>query len=414
MNRGDRLHALDAVRAFALLLGVVHHATLSFIPGARAAGYVPVEDVSPSPPLAAVAFTGHMFRMSLFFLMAGFFARMLVQRKGLRAFWADRLQRILAPLVVGWILLFPFVSTAWSWGLTHSFFHSPLLRWPPSLDRFPLSYLWFLYYLLILYALALCVRGAVLRVDHGGWLRRSADRLVREATDRRWAGPVLLTMPLCAGLLTVNGWNILEGIPTPNGLVPQPLPILAYGIGFGLGWMLHRNADLLWLWRERWRGYLIAAALATVTCMLIATFREVQTAGASLQLQRLVFAVCYAFASWCWMFGLTGFALRFLSEPNAVRRYVADASYWIYLVHYPLVLALQAALADVRWHWAVKCPAIVLVTLAVALFTYHYLVRFTIVGRVLNGRRVARARERPYASDEHGTLPERARELGGS
>jgi peptidoglycan/LPS O-acetylase OafA/YrhL len=393
VNRSDRLHALDAVRAFALLLGVVHHATLSFIPGVRAAGYAPV------------AFTGHMFRMSLFFLMAGFFARMLVQRKGLRGFWADRLQRILAPLVVGWIVLFPFVSAAWSWGLTRTFFHSPLLSWPPSLDRFPLSYLWFLYYLLLLYALALCVRGAGLRVDHGGWLRGTADRLVREATNRRWTGPVLLTIPLCAGLLTQNGWNVLDGIPTPSGsLLPQPLPVLAYGIGFGLGWMLHRNADLLWFWRERWREYLIAAALATLLCVFIATAR------ASLPLPRLVFAVGYAFASWCWMFGLTGFALRFLSEPNAVRRYVADASYWIYLVHYPLVLALQDALADVRWHWAVKFPAIVLVTLVVSLLTYHYLVRFTIIGRVLNGRRVVQAHERPYAD----ALPVRTRDLGGS
>jgi peptidoglycan/LPS O-acetylase OafA/YrhL len=405
VNPGDRLHALDAVRAFALLLGVVYHATLSFIPGARMAGYAPVEDVSPSLPLAAVAFTGHMFRMSLFFLMAGFFARMQVQRKGLTGFWADRLQRILVPLVGGWIVFFPFVSAGWSWGLTRTFFPSPLLRWPPSPDRFPLSYLWFLYYLLLLYALALCVRGAVLRVDHGGWLRGTADRLVRKATERHWTGPALLTIPLCAGLLTLKGWNVLDGVPTPNGsLLPQPLPVLVYGIGFGLGWMMHRNADLLWFWRERWRGYLIAAALATLLCMLTTT------AGLSTPLPRLVFAAGYAFASWCWMFGLTGFGLRFLSEPSAARRYVADASYWIYLVHYPLVLALQDTLADVRGHWAVKFPAIVLVTLAVSLLTYHYLVRFTIIGRVLNGRRAARIRERPHT----GAGPVRARELGGS
>jgi peptidoglycan/LPS O-acetylase OafA/YrhL len=411
VSRGDRLHALDAVRAFALLLGVVYHATLSFIPRAEAGRYAPVADVSPGLPLAVVAFTGHLFRMSLFFLMAGFFARMLVQRRGLRGFWADRLPRILAPLVVGWIVFFPLVSAAWSWGLSRRFYPSPLLSWPPSLDRFPLSYLWFLYYLLLLYALALCVRGAVLRVDHDGRLRRTADRLVRAATDRRWAGPGLLTVPLCAGLLTLNGWSVLDGIPTPNGsLLPQPLPVLAYGLAFALGWMLHRNADLLGRWRERWRGYLIAAAFATVLCMLIATFHAAQPAGASSPLPRLAFVAGYAFASWCWMFGLTGFALRFLSEPSAVRRYVADASYWIYLVHYPLVLALQDALAGARWHWVVKFPVIVLATLAVSLLTYHCLVRFTIIGRVLNGRRAARTRERPYA----GALPMRAREIGGS
>ena len=30
----DRLHGLDAVRGYALLLGIVYHATMSFLPGA--------------------------------------------------------------------------------------------------------------------------------------------------------------------------------------------------------------------------------------------------------------------------------------------------------------------------------------------------------------------------------------------
>ncbi len=403
-GQSDRVHALDAVRAFALLLGVVYHATLSFIPGARTAEYAPVEDVSPSLLLAVVAFTAHMFRMPLFFLMAGFFARMLVQRKGISGFWADRLRRILAPLIVGWVVLFPVVSAAWSWGLTRTFFQSPLLGWPLSLRHFPLSYLWFLYELLVFYALALGIRAAVLSVDHRGRVRGAADRLVRNAIDRRWMGPVWLTIPLGVGFLTLNGWNVVDGVPTPNhSLLPQFVPIVAYGTYFGLGWMMHRNADLLPLWRTRWSGYLIAAVLATLSCLLIAA------GGKSLPLQRLVFAVGYAFGSGCWVVGLTGAALRFLSSPNVVRRYVADASYWIYLLHYPLVLVLQDALAGVRWPWAIKFSAIVLVTLTASLLTYHYLVRFTIIGRALNGRRMVPAHERPSLD----ALPTRVQDPGG-
>jgi peptidoglycan/LPS O-acetylase OafA/YrhL len=70
---------------------------------------------------------------------------------------------------------------------------------------------------------------------------------------------------------------------------------------------------------------------------------------------------------------------------------MADASYWIYLVHYPIVLTLQDLLADVPLHWSIKFPAIVAVTVGFSLLTYHYLVRFTIIGRVLNGRRYTRA-----------------------
>ena len=55
----------------------------------------------------------------------------------------------------------------------------------------------------------------------------------------------------------------------------------------------------------------------------------------------------FGVAVWGWVFGLTGAALRFLSNYSAMRRYIADASYWIYLAHLPVVAALQVWVG----HW---------------------------------------------------------------
>jgi glucans biosynthesis protein C len=64
MHSSDRMHALDAVRAFALLLGVALHATQPFVSG------LPwIASESPSDTLAAVFYTIHMFRMPVFFLI---------------------------------------------------------------------------------------------------------------------------------------------------------------------------------------------------------------------------------------------------------------------------------------------------------------------------------------------------------
>ena len=90
-----RLHGLDAVRGCALLLGVVFHATLAFLPGPAV---WPVSDQHRSVLLAVLAYVLHIFRMTTFFLIAGFFAHMVVHRRGLSAFAKDRAQRILVPL----------------------------------------------------------------------------------------------------------------------------------------------------------------------------------------------------------------------------------------------------------------------------------------------------------------------------
>jgi len=79
------------------------------------------------------------------------------------------------------------------------------------------------------------------------------------------------------------------------------------------------------------------------------------------------------------------------SEPRLWTRYVADSSYWLYLIHLPIVVWLQVAFAEVHLHWSVKLAFITTITLAVALLSYDLFVRSTWIGWILNGRRRERA-----------------------
>ncbi len=74
-------------------------------------------DNSPSQFLTDAGFVTHVFRMSLFFFIAGFFGRMLYHKLGARGFWANRGKRIAVPLVVGWIICVPLIMYIWGIGL---------------------------------------------------------------------------------------------------------------------------------------------------------------------------------------------------------------------------------------------------------------------------------------------------------
>jgi peptidoglycan/LPS O-acetylase OafA/YrhL len=93
---------LDALRGIAMLLGIVLHALLSFIPTPW-----PVQDTHQNSvffiPYAAI----HMFRMPLFFLISGFFTMFILQRHGLRGMVRQRVQRILLPLLLALITIVP-------------------------------------------------------------------------------------------------------------------------------------------------------------------------------------------------------------------------------------------------------------------------------------------------------------------
>jgi ankyrin repeat protein len=93
---------LDALRGVAMLLGIVLHALLSFIPTPW-----PVQDTRQNGlffiPYAAI----HMFRMPLFFLISGFFTMFILQRHGLGGMIRQRVQRILLPLLLAMITIVP-------------------------------------------------------------------------------------------------------------------------------------------------------------------------------------------------------------------------------------------------------------------------------------------------------------------
>jgi ABC-type multidrug transport system ATPase subunit/peptidoglycan/LPS O-acetylase OafA/YrhL len=394
MSQSERLHSLDAVRAAALLLGIVFHAGFSFIPG-MPPGIWAIGDDSRSVLISGLLFVTHIFRMSLFFFIAGFVARMVVQRRGMKAFWTDRARRIALPLVVGWPVMSLVLGAVWIWGLTLTFGGSlpapPVSPAPKPFGAIQLTHLWFLYYLLVLYLLLTGLRGAIRLIDRQGRLARGIDTMVR-ALVQSGAAVVVLGLPLCVALYAQPVWIIWFGIPTPDqSLVPQYVSLVGFGTAMVFGWLVQRQADLLQSWSRSWWAHGLLALATTGVCLSLAGATPSFTPPAP-GLVKLGYALSYCTAIWAWVFAVTGAAVRFLSNQSPVRRYLADSSYWLYLAHLPVVVSFQILMARWPLHWAIKFPLLLAASLTVLLLSYHWLVRFTWLGSVLNGKRRQRQR----------------------
>ncbi len=391
MQSSDRLHALDAVRAFALLTGVALHAAQPFV-----AGLFWVAPESPSNTMAGIWFAIHIFRMPLFFLIAGFFGRMVLERRGTIGFLKDRSRRIVVPLVIGVPLLTLLAFGAYLLGAlaggadVHAVqgVRSAAAAQQTAFAGINLLHLWFLYYLLIFYAMALLLRSATHAiVGREGRMLAAVDSTMTFLTRGPW-GPLLLALPAAAYYCQLGhwSWSPWEGLPAPVSLITDRGALIAYGTFFAFGWLLHRQQQLLPLLEKRWPAYFTLAVLMWVVCRVIAgptphwePFFNDGVLSA--------YALCYVLGAWYWSFGLIGIAMRFLSGHSPVRRYLADASYWIYLLHIPVLIFFGQLLHPLHWHWAIVYPLSMFATMLVLLSSYHYLVRFTFIGATLNGRR---------------------------
>lgn len=386
----ERLHGLDALRGFALLLGIVLHASMSFLPGAQY--FWLTSDNAPAAGISPLFYVPHMFRMLLFFVLAGFFGRVLHERLGTRAFLIDRWRRVGKPLLVFWAPTLMAITAVLVWGAWLANGGKLPQETPPGPsfrpDDFPLTHLWFLYELMLCYGALLVLRALVHRIVQTDRWRKLVALLLTVGTHP--LGCSLLALPLVLALLNLSNWYAWFGIPTPDRSLYPNLPVFAsYWLGFAIGWCLHGHQTLLGTIAQRWLWHVGAAIALTVYCLNqqgIAPNLQPATTDAA----GIVYAVAYAVAAWQWCWGLTGAALRFWSSYSPFRRYLADASYWLYIAHLPVVLAMQTALRD----WSVspwlKLLIVISATVFGLLLSYSLFVRQSFVGVLLNGRRQPR------------------------
>ena len=94
-----------------------------------------------------------------------------------------------------------------------------------------------------------------------------------------------------------------------------------------------------------------------------------------------------ACAGWLWSFALIGFALERMASRHRTLAYLADSSYWVYLLHMPLTILFGAVLYSMPLPAVLKLLLNIAATTAVCLVTYQMFVRRSWVSVLLNGRR---------------------------
>ena len=373
MQAGERVHHMDNLRALAMLAGVVFHAALAYSPLMHPIW--PLADAGRSIAVDAVAWFLHLFRMPLFFVVAGFFAALLVARRGMAGLFRNRAARVLLPLV----LFLPLVLISMHWltmqAVANVAHPSPALVWMRGWieqhDSLPLlpgwAHLWFLFYLLLFTVLT--------------WVASSLG--LRSLGQRIAALPPLALILLFPIPLTLALAGTSAPWPAPEFVLPSLWAMAFFGLYFALGYQLFQRHEILDRMRP-WSMLLLVGAVLGYALLFHSTDGFALTRPKTLQ--HAMHAALEAYAGlwmtlWCLLAGK-----RWLDRRSPTMRWLADASYWIYLVHLPLLFAIQYRLLDLQMHWSVKFAIATTATFALSFASYQWLVRPTPIGWLLDGK----------------------------
>lgn len=380
-----RLHGLDFLRALMMSLGIVLHGAQMYM--TMYLGFDYYRDPMSSMTMDGVLIFINTFRMPVFFVLSGFFTALLLYRYGLAGMVRQRCQRIVWPFLLFLPPLSVILGLQWvasselsatgSFGLDTSYLKNKTALWNNT------HHLWFLYYLIILLVFATTTVAL--------WRRIPASIIARVSIHakkfRGQHGLYWLVLGLLLGSIAApNHFGRINGAPWFEPYWPA---VITFGLCFLSGWCVYLHKMVLDTLALRCWWYLVIA-LVCFALALYGFFFQGDPDGEHYTFLHSLLAYGNGVSVAFFIAGFLGLFHRYFNTANPRIRYFSDASYWIFMLHQPLLIAVAWPMHS--WTIAAESKFLIVCVTTFFLCTWSYdkWVRNTAIGELLNGRRYAR------------------------
>jgi glucan biosynthesis protein C len=363
---------LETVRASAALIVVLLHSGVPYLVHPMPGLIWPVRDTASS--LIDFGFWSiELFIMPLFLMIAGFLAWRTLHRRGPQALIRSRARRLLLPLAFGMVFILPLDLYAWVLGWVAEGVVAPVklrsLKFSGEIGRdlWGLSHLWFLQYL-FMYVAVLAIFDSL----------RSRSEILR----RVHFSPALVT-----ALVLVIGSATLFVRPEvvwgfQHAFLPVPSKWIYSGLFFSFGVALAAHNSLRFDLQANVGRLAMPTILLTVAAVTLGRWYLRDGEG---QLASFTLAILTCGGALLISVTILGIAIKRTQRVSPLISYLAAASFWIYIVHHPILGLVHL---DLKWMFpdvspVVKTFATFTITSGVSLLTYEGLVRRTALNRWL-------------------------------
>ena len=363
-----REHQWDWLRAFLMLLGIPYHAAMAY----NARVLWDIQSPEKSEILTFLSGVLVTFRMPAFFMVAGYFAAMMLERREPAPWLRGRIIRLGIPFLTGLVLLAPIqiavidlesallgassMSTALD-QVGRDLVH-PGANW--------VMHLWFLP--------ALLAYSGILVLLTAGRRFERVCRVIKQ-TEGNWRTRPRLALVFL--IIATATWEVMihlahQDMLTRQGALPYLLahgidPYLRYLPFFLIGTVLRASPDirqaLVWT-----KGYGLPA-FGVAAAILAAALRGAEASDWGIAYNALDGAAAILLSLF-----LIGIAERFWNRPEPRIDRIVDASFSIYLLHHPIIYALAALFILAEWPPVVEFLLICLTTFFLS-FGLHRLIR---------------------------------------
>ena len=334
------------MRAVMLFLLIVLHSGVSFI-------VIEVDTWFYYDSSNHILFDGvlgfiHAIRIPSFFIVSGYLIEQMLHNRSKRKVLSKRFRRIFIPLMIVVFTLCPIVNGLFALlnGFPNGFSFSTMFPRGEYIHfLFNTSYVWFLYYL---------------------FLYNIFHVLLYKLKALPFIVNINIVWRICALLLVISGVLILyekEALYGDYGLIPAMYSLGGYFLFYLFGVSIRlQNDDLLKI--RSFAPHFLFIGATCISVYFILKYREMLNPSHTFQLP---IAIVYTLSSVFLALSFIGFTLSFYTKQNKWVKYISDASYFIYLIHFPILLCFLWLLSSVNLNPFLKFLLILCPTLALCL-----------------------------------------------
>jgi peptidoglycan/LPS O-acetylase OafA/YrhL len=368
-----RYHAIDHLRTAMMFVVMIGHPMLPYVTVPRS-----FKDPSVHIGFDVVAVFLYAFAMQAFFVTAGFASALLLAKKGNRGLWLNRFNRIFLPLLVAYIVITPLMRGAYEFAKGVVQFDSIGAGWTVFLAGewirwSKLYHLWFLLSLLLFTGLTM---SALILVRRLGLVESWSSWMANSLIGYRG----MLLLAVLASVTTIPAYILDSGSGTHWSM---QITLLGY---FMLGWFLFHHQHIIQSWQTRWRIPLTTAFAILPLCFWASRVRLFDENNIDL-VTGMIAGVANGVLGVGMTVALIGWFHTHLDKPTKLGQILGQASYWIYLIHFPIVVATGGIVAVLDAPAIIKYLATLAISVPLIAFSYYLLVlgtplRHVIVGKV--------------------------------
>ncbi len=350
---------IDWLRVIAIGFLLIYHVAIPFQPFGVFFGFIQNQESMESLwlPMSLLS----IWRIPLLFFVSGMGVYFSMRKRNWGKLMGERTLRILVPLLVGMVTVVPLQTFIWQ------DYYSQELK--PS---FQPSHLWFLgnifSYVLVL--------SPVL------YLLKKYEEKARDVVAQLVNHPVkllLLAIPLVVSVVWIA--------PEPYSLYALTLHgYILGGIAFLYGYLFVFAGSVFWETVNRWKGLFLLIGVVLFAIRVIEY--EYEGPGYLMAIETFV-----------WIYAIFGFGYRFLGYSNAALRYLSEAAYPVYIVHWIFINLGAYYLFPMDIAVEIKFVILTAFTFAGSLLTYHLLIRPLNIIRPLFGLKLKPAKKKEWVAE---------------